>query len=413
MSHANPTSLRVGATGTLNGWRVRVAGRIVLGVEIDGETYTWNEFHLVDGSGNAATLVFEEGEAGPEWKVFRSFTPTQPLTAREAASKRVGDMVNLDGSPLKITLVDQSEVLFIEGVAPEGVEVGDVANYFNADTGSRMLVASWTGDEIEFYEGLDAPAASVATAFNLAPDSNHSSKSQPHDYLGRADGNSARGLHSESAGTSNAGSGWITKIALALLGAASLFGAYSCFSGGRGPLSFPSGAPRPALTATASRLAIGAHGTISGESYAVVDQTVVAVARTAGRHDRREYLLREARGTPALLINGLSGGAQEWHLLRASPAPPDLTPFSAAAKRKGQTLAIGGRTARVTDLFQATSSRSEKGNPAEVQYGFVAREAETWFLARWTERQLQFFRGVAVNEGEIIQVFGPAVPPAK
>ncbi|MEI9864534.1 MAG: hypothetical protein WDN00_08275 [Limisphaerales bacterium] len=33
----------------------------------------------------------------------------------------------------------------IEGRAPDGVEVGDVANYFNAEAGDMMQVVSWTG----------------------------------------------------------------------------------------------------------------------------------------------------------------------------------------------------------------------------------------------------------------------------
>ena len=54
MSFANPTPLRIGATGTLNGWRVRVAGRVVLGVRDGGETYYWNEYNLVDDQGEIA-----------------------------------------------------------------------------------------------------------------------------------------------------------------------------------------------------------------------------------------------------------------------------------------------------------------------------------------------------------------------
>jgi hypothetical protein len=168
MSFANPTPLRVGARGTLHGWSVTVTGRVVLGVEIDGETYYWNEYYLMGDSGSSGTLVYEETEHGPEWKLFRLFEPERPLTAREAMAKRVGDTVNLDGTPTKVTLVDESRVYHIEGSAPEGVAVGDVAQYFNADTGQRMLVASWTGDEIEFYEGEDAPAELIASAFGFA-----------------------------------------------------------------------------------------------------------------------------------------------------------------------------------------------------------------------------------------------------
>ncbi|MEO6245341.1 MAG: DUF4178 domain-containing protein [Opitutaceae bacterium] len=411
MNSENPTPLRVGATGTLNGWRERVAGRVVLGVEIDGETYTWNEFHLVDHSGNSATLVFEEGESEPEWKIFREFTPVQSMTAHEAAAKRVGDTVNLDGSPVKITLVDQSKVMFIEGRAMEGVEVGDIAHYFNADTGSRMLVASWSDDEIEFYEGLDAPAASVTAAFGLAPDSNHSSRLRPTDP---SDGNAARGFRDEPAGASGSGSGRFIKIAVVLLGAASLFGAYSCFSSGGSRVSGVGNAPAQTPTAPAPRLTVGSRGTIGGRTYVMVDQKTVRIARTAGRHDNREYLLREEIGTPALLINGLSGGTQEWHLLRATPASPELTPFAAAAKKKGQTIPVGDHTARVTDLFQAMTSGGDTPKTAVfVQYGFVARDGATWFLARWTEQQLLFFSGEAVPESDVLKAFDSAFTPTK
>ena len=87
MSYENPTPLQIGATGVLNGWSVRVAGRVVLGVDVDGVTYFWNEFNLADDSGNSATLVFEETENGGEWKLFREFTPLRPLSARDAAGQ--------------------------------------------------------------------------------------------------------------------------------------------------------------------------------------------------------------------------------------------------------------------------------------------------------------------------------------
>ncbi len=64
MSFANPTPIRIGMTGTFCGNRYRVAGRVVMGMEEDGETYYWNEFNLVNTEGESATLVYEEGEHG-------------------------------------------------------------------------------------------------------------------------------------------------------------------------------------------------------------------------------------------------------------------------------------------------------------------------------------------------------------
>lgn len=419
MSHENPTPLRVGATGTLNGWRVRVAGRLVMSVEVEGETYLWSEFHLIDNSGNSATLVFEEGEEGPEWKLFRAFTPAQPMTAREAAAKRVGDDVNLDGTNVIVTLVDQSRVEFIEGEAPEGVEVGDVAHYFNADTGSRMLVASWTGEEIEFYEGLDAPADSVADAFGFPRGATVDRSTRE----GAGAASSFRGEGESPAsffggGTTAKSSGLLIKVVLVVLGAAGLFGAYSCFSGGKSPRISPG--PAAKRIAPAQRLATGANGSLAEHRYVVVGQNVVEIARTTGRHERREYLLREETASPALLVNGLSGGAQEWHLLRETPVPPGLTPHDAATKRKGAPVEIAGRTLRVTDLFlgkirsadiQANASGS--GAASTVHYGFVGREAGDVLVARWTETQIQFYRGTTVPETDVLAAFGTAAEKSK
>ena len=37
--------------GTICGRRFRVAGRVVMGMDDEGTTYYWNEFHLVDDAG--------------------------------------------------------------------------------------------------------------------------------------------------------------------------------------------------------------------------------------------------------------------------------------------------------------------------------------------------------------------------
>lgn len=101
----NSYGLNVGMTGTLSGIHFRVIGRVMLSTEDEGETYTWQEFNLAEDGGRTATLVLEQGEIGPEWKLFMDFEPNQPLSAAEAAGKQVGDTVNLEGRPVKITYV--------------------------------------------------------------------------------------------------------------------------------------------------------------------------------------------------------------------------------------------------------------------------------------------------------------------
>ena len=119
MSTSNPTSLKVGASGTLEGHLCTVTGRLVMSMEVDGETYYWNEYQLRDDTGATAILVYEEEETGPAWKLFLPIELQRPFTALEAAAKKLGDLVMFDDVRAKVTLVDQSRVHYIEGEAPE------------------------------------------------------------------------------------------------------------------------------------------------------------------------------------------------------------------------------------------------------------------------------------------------------
>lgn len=390
MSFANPTPLRLGATGTLNGWRVRVAGRVVLGVEDGAETYYWNEYHLVDDAGGEATLVFEETESGPEWKLFRAFDPRLPLDVRAAATKKVGDPLNLDGRPLPITVTGTSRVHHIEGQPPEGVEVGDVATYFNADSGDRMLVVSWTGHEIEFYEGLDVPPDTLAAAFGL-----------PRNAFAPA----------RASSTGSPAARGFTRAVVVALGLFSIFSLRSCFTSSPAGPNAPAAVARPKTPAPAARLADGAAGTLGERRYVVAGHAVVEVARVNGRHDRHEYILRDESNQEALLVQGLSGGAKEWHLFRpAAPAPGD-TPYDAAARKTGATVGVEGMTLRIIDLFKskalsADGIRGLETLPGTVQYGFVAREGTTWAVTRWNEQRIQWHRGTVVPDAEVRAALG-------
>lgn len=402
MSIANPTPLRVGAAGALNGWRVRVAGRVVLGVEIDGATYYWNEFNLVDGFGRSATLVFEEGEQGPEWKLFKDFVPLRAVTASDAATKRVGDMVNLDGTPRRVTLADQSRVYHIEGTAPEGVEVGDIAHYFNVDTGERMLVASWSGEEIEFYEGHDIAAAQVAEAFGL-PNSGPAMTPPELPRLAGAAG----------------GSNLTTKFVGAALIGIILFGFFSCGVCSRNPKPVVATPSPVRQKAPALILTLGASGTVAKTTYTVDSHATLEISRVSGQQERHEYLLKSNAGQPALLINGLTGGPREWHILAPfSPSGPlaTLTPHEAATRRKAGPVILPDRPLRIAELFQSRM-QSGRGAAAQVwtplQFGFVAREAEDWFIARWTETGIQFYRGGPVAEAAVLAAFGPGPERAR
>ena len=167
MNFANPTNLKVGLKGRFAGKEFILTGRVVMGVTIAGETYYWQEYQLQADTGENAVLVFEPDEAGNAWRLFTEFNPDYTLTAAEAAAKQVGDSLNLTGTDVRVTLVQSSKVYYLEGQAPEGVTVGSRANYFNAEAGDVMQVVSWTGREVEYYNGLSLSATAVARAFQL------------------------------------------------------------------------------------------------------------------------------------------------------------------------------------------------------------------------------------------------------
>ena len=394
MTTANPTPLRVGQTGLLDGHSYTVAGRVVLSTRVQGGTYFWNEFNLVDGSGGAATLVYEDDDNGPEWKLFRLFEPLRPMTATEAAAIRVGADVRLDGLDARVSLVSESRVEFIEGTAPEGVEVGDVACYFNADstTRDRMLVASWTGPEIEFYQGSDLSAHAVATAFSLSLDS------LPRPAF-RSRGDAPAVLKA-------------LVIAGAMLFLAFIF--YGVWTGGDSPTS----APPPKQAAPAQRLGLGANGALGATVYSIAGHSLVEVAGVGGKFERHEYDLVADGGVHALLIQGLDGNAKDWRLFTPVSAPSGLTPFAAAALRPGQTVSLGSHTFSLSGVFLCQTESGEgqadpNAKPGTVRYGFVARSDTGLLLARWTESGLQLHLGQTLPESDVLATMGAGPEPTK
>lgn len=402
MSFENPTPLVVGATGTLDGRHVRVAGRVVMGMEERGETYVWNEFNVVDSFGRRSTLVFEESEAGPEWKLFKMIEPLRAMSASEAAAKSVGDTVDLDGTPTRITLVNQSRVIYVEGQGPDGVEVGDVANYFNADRGDRMLVVSWTGEEVEFFEGRDLPAQAVAEAFRMPGDA-------------PALRNTAGFSRDPAAATG--GNSIIGYVVFAVFAFFSLFSCTRCNQGSTSSAPSRATAPLPAPKKAAPllRLTTGAQGSLAQIRYTIESHALVEIARVGTRHDEHEYSLAGGTGERALLINALNGLEKEWHLLLPVTGSTELltlSPQEAATRRKGAPIPLGGRTFRITSLYQAATRATDGAAGASatwpaLQYGFIAQDGADWLVARWTEQGVRFFRGRTIAEADVLAAFGP------
>lgn len=376
MNPANPTPITVGLSGTFNGRRYRVAGRMVLGMEEGGELYCWNEFNLVGPEGQGATLVYEEGERGGEWRMFTLFEPDCPMTAADAASRRVGDQLNLEGTDLRVTLVDESRVYFIEGEAPEGVEVGDVAHYFNAEAGRNMVVVSWTGDEVEYYRGLNLTAGLVASAFNLPREQLESLSLMGSGLAGDAGSQARRGV-------------WIALVVLA---------AFIGFAGYTSCRPFHSRAAIVRQAAPAAPLKLPAAGTLAGHAWRVTSHAVVEIAEVGRVFDRHEYQLRDAETNRALLVCGLQPGDSNWTLFTPLTPLQPLRADEAAALRVGDLVSVDGLSAPVTELFRSLVREADGGELSEltldaVRFGLLARTNTTILLLRWNAGQISFQRG--------------------
>ncbi len=381
MPAMNPPLLKVGQTGQLNGQNFHIVGRIEMAMDDEGETYGWNEYYLVAPDGNAATLVQEDGEHGVEWRIFRLIEPTRPITAAEAATKKVGDTVDLTGERLRVSLVDESRVVRIEGQAPEGVEEGDVARYFNAESGNQMLVVSWTGEEVEVFRGIQLPGHAVNRAFGLTP---------PPVQLRPA-------VSAKPPGSGTTRKVLVT-IVLALLGVGIVNGRRFGCSNTSGSTS----APMP----IAPKLALGHTGMVHGTAHRVANRTQVEIARVGTRHTRQEYQLTDETGASVFLVQGTSRSADEWLWLQPMEATAEapLRPSQAATNRVGDAVAINGETLRVTDLFLTRIRATEGTNTARAGmewYGLEARGPNLRVMARWDENHLNTYRVAPASKAEL------------
>jgi hypothetical protein len=396
MSFANPTALRIGMTATLAGRQYRVTGRVVMGMDDAGETYYWNEFNLVNNDGTSATLVYEETEHGGQWRLFVLFEPEYVMTAADAATRQIGDQLNLDGADMRVTLVDESRVYHIEGEAPEGVEVGDVANYFNAEAGSKMVVVSWTGDEVEYYHGQDLPRGAVATAFNLPRES-------------------AFGSSGLSAGISSALESddteydslpkFFLKMAALLVGVAVIFSSYSC----HGPRRQASVTKTPA---PATPLPLAGSGKLEDRNYHITGHSVVEIAEVGRLYERHEYQLLDDDGKPALLVCGWNPKSPDWVLYTPVELLTPLTPVQAGAKKLGEVVNVDGLDASISELFLSTVEQFDPGPSAPLDvkkgdrhFGFSARSASTLLLACWNNDSITYHRGKVLPAKDVTAAF--------
>lgn len=393
MSFENPTGIRIGMSANLGGKDYRVVGRSVLGEDEDGETYNWNEYNLETPSGESATLVFDESEPASQWRLFTLFEPEYPMTAEDAASKRVGDHINLTGDDVRISFRGSSRVYYVEGKAPEGEEVGTVAEYFNALSGSIMQVVSWTGDEVECYHGVNLSPGFVASAFKLPEGFGLRQRTKTFSsFSGSDDGNSLSMVK------------FLIYAFLAVFAFALIFGRGCSFSRDY-ELT-----PVAKIPAPSRPLEVGATGTLFNKNYRITGHTVAEIAIVDCKWERHEYDLTDDNGWKYLLVCGEKPGDSNWTLyeLLAPLIAPNAT--GAAAKKIGDTVDLDGYNGKVTDILLSTIEQSDgfalnAPETGTVSYGLRAINEYNSLLARWNVAGIQYFRGRLVPAKQAIAAF--------
>ncbi len=395
MLTTNPTALTLGKTGTLAGQTWRVVGRVVVGMEEAGEFYSWQEFNLSSlDDRESATLVYETTEDGEAaWKLFVYFTPDKPLSAAEAKRYRVGQNYLVEGHSAQVTLVDESRVYHIEGTAPEGVQVGDIAHYFNAETTDAMIVVSWTGDEVEYFHGTELDAETVERAFQLSTEASHFHR-RPH--LGKA---------RDEPGVTQVGKVIVIGVVLIVgcVVAAQFLTEHPSRTTRVSSYVVPP-APKPPT------LAIGASGLLDQRQYLIAGQTACEFASTRGKRLRYDYHLVGSDGTSARLVCTLDPARRQWQLLKETKLPVALTPQQAASYQVGATLAAFPYSPRVENLYRLTALTNEGTVPGgytlnQSTYHLSAESVTQSLHLAWDAAQVQAFEITELSEQAVAVAF--------
>lgn len=376
MSTVNPTGLRNGMTGQLQGRRYTVLARVVMGMEEDGETWYWNEFLLRADDNTEATLVFEDTERGPVWRFFEYFEPASPFSVTEASRLLKGSSLTMDGMPGKVDLVGQAKVYKVEGQAPAEIQIGTLSRYFNATVDGNMLVVSWTHSEVEHYWGQDLTKAAVNAAFGVAE---NPSRQKPQ-YA------SALGNYRRSGDSSADGIKFALKILLPILAIAFMVGVPSCETTDSPSEVRLRKLPKESLKAGASF----GHNQVS---HSITEVRLAELATDGETLHGRLYIVSTPEGTQRTLLQGLAPSGVQWLLMSPPEVLLELSPTQAASLGKGARFPARNELLTVSCPFRLRIYSSDTAQASQprlslTQYGLFARtDSGKMVFILWNERQ--------------------------
>jgi hypothetical protein len=260
-----------------------------------------------------------------------------------------------------------------------------VAHYFNAQAGARQVVVSWTGEEVEYYSGMNTSAPMVAAAFKLQ--------------------GFAAWRFMAARGRSFFNGRILTPAALAV----AIMGiAAACFIG----VSRSRGAPpAPLIQAPPGPLRVGASGVLNDTAYYIAGQQLLEMARVGRRWQRRQYDLTAPDDQPAWLTCDPGAAGPVWLLYTLLHPDHRLTPLEAGALRAGQTIEVDGGAVAITELFRSTVRSTEGaslsgGETGDVFYGCDGVMSSNWvLLVRWNQTNIIYQQGMPVTPKAVLAAF--------
>jgi hypothetical protein len=162
-----PAPLTIGSAGNLRGTTYRINGHSVVETAKVGQLFDRHEYQLTGDNGSPAALVFGWRPGAKTWLLLSPFQPVNPMTPQQAAARRWGEKVDLDGVPVPVTELFRSTIRKIESAESADLTNGSVLYGFTAQSGTNLFIARWQEGGITFHRGELLPAEMVVNAFAL------------------------------------------------------------------------------------------------------------------------------------------------------------------------------------------------------------------------------------------------------
>jgi hypothetical protein len=267
-----------------------------------------------------------------------------------------------------------------------------VADYFNAEAGQLMQVVSWTGDDVEFYNGVNLARGMVLSAFNLPP-------------AGFGGGRIFSSLGGSAPGDYNSGLKFALQAAFAIFLFFIFFGrTLSCSTDYEA-------SPVKKISAGAPPLIVGASGRWNDKNYRITAHAVVEIAEVGLIYERHEYELADDYGMKALLVCGDKPGTGDWIFFEPlAPLLPLPTAKQAATKKVGDALELDGFVGKVSEIFRTTIEQADGDGSVGMKngavfYGLTATSEYRALLARWNGDSILYLRGQSTTAKKLSASF--------